>query len=61
MADDSRYEAALQTALAVLHALSTRPGMSRPEKLSTVTFIILQAMRQPDHPAAWIGCKPSVN
>lgn len=61
MPDDSRYEEALQTALAVLHALSTRPGMSRPEQLSTVTFIILEAMQQPNHPAAGIGFKPSVN
>ena len=50
MTEDCRYEAALTTALAVIHELSRRPGMSRPEKLSTITFLILSAMRRVEEP-----------
>lgn len=46
MADDSRYEMALQTALAILHELATRPGMSGPEKLSAVTFTVLRTIHE---------------
>ena len=46
MLDDSRYETALTTALAILDELTTRPDMTPPEKLSTVTFIVLRAMRE---------------
>ncbi len=46
MLDDSKYETALTTALAIIHELTTRPDMIPPEKLSTVTFIILRAMRE---------------
>jgi hypothetical protein len=45
MADDRLYDVALAAALVVLHTLATRPGMSQPEELSTVTFIILSAMQ----------------
>ncbi len=44
MSDDSKYETALTTALAIIHELTTRPDMTPPEKLSTVTFGILHAM-----------------
>lgn len=46
MRDDSRYEAAFATASSIIHELTTRPHMSRPEKLSTVTFIVLHAMHE---------------
>jgi hypothetical protein len=63
MPDDNRYEAALTTALAIIHELSTRPGMSRPQMLSTITFRILRAMhRIEDHPRKRRQCvEPSVN
>jgi hypothetical protein len=44
MPDDSRYEAALTTALDIIHKLASRPGMALPEQLSIVTFSILRAM-----------------
>jgi hypothetical protein len=46
MPDDSRYEAALTTALAILDELTARPDMPGPAKVSTVTFIVLRAMRE---------------
>jgi hypothetical protein len=60
-ADDHRYEAALQTALGILHDLATRPEKSRPEKLSTITFMVLNAMRQVEkQQSGWLGGEPSV-
>jgi hypothetical protein len=44
--DDSRYAVALNTATALIIELTRRPDMSPPEKLSTVTFGILDAMGQ---------------
>ncbi len=44
--DDSRYAAALNAASALIHELTTRPDMTPPEKLSTVTFGILHGMGQ---------------
>jgi len=63
MPEDCRYEAALSTALAVLGELAKRPGMSRPEKLSTVTFIILDALRRVEEqrPGQRLWLEPSIN
>ncbi len=44
--DDSRYAVALNTATALIIELRRRPDMSPPERLSTVTFGILDAMGQ---------------
>ena len=44
--DDSRYAAALNAASALIHELTTRPDMTPPERLSTVTYQILRAMGQ---------------
>jgi hypothetical protein len=62
MPDDSRYEAALRTAIAILDELTMRPDMSRPKKLSTITFIVLHAMRQGEgsQPGRH-GTEPSIN
>jgi hypothetical protein len=63
MPEDGRYEAALTTALAIIHALTTRPGMSRPEQLSTVTFIILNTMHAVEEqpPERRLYPQPSIN
>lgn len=44
--DDSRYAVALNAATALIIELTRRPDMSPPERLSTVTFGILDAMGQ---------------
>ena len=44
--DDSRYAVALNAATALIIELTRRPDMSPPERLSTVTFGILDAMEQ---------------
>jgi hypothetical protein len=63
MPEDCRYERALTTALAIIHELAARPGMSRPEMLSTITFRILCAMHQVgEPPPSRRACfDPSVN
>ncbi len=62
MPDDSRYEAALATALAIVHELAARPDMPRPAKVSTVTFIVLHAMREvEERRPGLLGSEPGVN
>jgi hypothetical protein len=63
MPEDCRYEAAIATALAVIHELSRRPGMSRPEQLSTITFLILDALRRVEAPPppTRLYTQPSIN
>lgn len=63
MPDDSRYNTALKTALAILQELTTRPDMPPPQKLSTVTFIVLRAMREVEgqRPGRRICPEPGVN
>lgn len=41
MPDESRYDAVLAAALALIHQLETKPHMPRHEKLAKVTFAIL--------------------
>jgi hypothetical protein len=48
MPDESRYEAALATAQAIIRQLTTRPDLPRHERLACVTFSILQAMHYLD-------------
>jgi hypothetical protein len=62
MPGDGKYEAALQTALAVLDELATRPDLPRPDKLSTVTYLILNAMHRAEkQQPGWFCCEPSIN
>ena len=58
--DDSRYAAALNGASALIHELATRPDMTPPEKLSTVTFTILHAMREVEEQPYRPGKEPGV-
>ena len=63
MPGESRYEAALAAALAILHKLTSKPGMPRHERLACVTFSILEAMDHVEErrPGRRMGPKPSVN
>jgi uncharacterized protein (UPF0147 family) len=63
MPDDSRYEAALTTALAILDELTRKPRMPRHERLACVTYSILEAMDRVEEqrPGRRIGPEPSVN
>jgi uncharacterized protein (UPF0147 family) len=63
MTGDSRYEAALATALAILHKLAARPDMPRHERLACVTYSILEAMNRVDEqrPGRRPCLEPSVN
>ena len=45
MPEDHRYETALKFALAIIHAVD-RPGMTRPAKLASVTYAVLDAIHE---------------
>ena len=60
--DCGQYDLALATALAIEHELATRPEMSQAERLSTLTFTILNAIRQVESRRPSRLCsEPSVN
>ena len=61
--DDGRYAVALNAASALLHELAARPDMTPPEKLSTVTFGILHALREVEEqrPGRRVCREPGVN
>jgi hypothetical protein len=63
MPGDSRYEAALAAALAIIHKLTSKPGMPRHERLACVAYSILEAMDRVEEqrPARRAGPEPSVN
>jgi hypothetical protein len=46
MPEDFRYETALAAALGIIHTLSVRPELPRPQRLATATYAILGAIRQ---------------
>ena len=46
MPEDFRFEAALSAALSVVHTLSLTPRMPRQQELATVTYAVLEAIRQ---------------
>lgn len=47
MAEDGGHEtAAIRAALAIIHELARRPGMSRHEKLDAVSSLVSRAMDQ---------------
>ena len=55
MPDNGRYDVALAAASCIVQELANRPEMSQAEKLSTLTFAILRAMRQAEMPQGWVG------
>jgi hypothetical protein len=56
------YDVALAAASSIVYELANRPEMSQAEKLSTLTFTILRAMRQADEQRpGWLAAEPSVN
>lgn len=61
MPDNGRYDVALAAASCIVQELANRPEMSQAEKLSTLTFAILRAMRQAEMPQGWVGREPSIN
>ena len=61
MPDDSRYEVALTIAMAIIHELTSKPGMARHERLASVTFSILQAMDSVDEQRRRHTPQPSIN
>ena len=63
MPEEFRYFAALETAMAIIRELTTRPDLPRHERLSIVTFSILQAMdRVEEQRPGGLRCpEPGVN
>lgn len=60
--DCGQYDLALATASAIEHELARRPEMSQAERLSTLTFTILNAIRQVESQRPGrLNAEPSVN
>ena len=63
MPEESRYDAALAAAFAILHTLNNKPHMPGYERLACVTFSILEAMNRVEvqRSEQRIRPEPSVN